>query len=189
MKQRYKKKCLIAKRDSWRRFIETTPNESRMAVLNKIVQGKSAAKLNTLVDGDGNRTEPGAETLRLLAATHFPAATEGIPHQQYGGDAGVILEEVREKFQDWVSPARTRRALKQFKISKAPGPDNIRPVIFRYLPRQRLNISRISIGGVWHYITHRSHGGKARLSSSQSRARPRTSNQNPSALSRYLTTF
>ena len=66
-KKLYQKKCAAAKTRSWRYFVETTPNESKMAVLNKIIQNKARNSVYTLQKPNGEDTEPGLETLKLLA--------------------------------------------------------------------------------------------------------------------------
>ena len=50
----YKKRCAREKSKSWRRFIETTPSEAKMAVLNKIIQRKEKNQVYTLTGPDGN---------------------------------------------------------------------------------------------------------------------------------------
>ena len=87
----------------------------------------------TLQDERGKDTEPGLETIQLLARTHFPKATADIPQQSYSARSGVDAKDLDGMFK-WISPELTRRALRQFKAKKAPGPDGIRPVIFKYLP-------------------------------------------------------
>ena len=133
MNKAYRKKCALAKKKSWRKFVETTPNENKMSILNKIVQNKDKNSIFTLNTADGT-TEPGLETIRELARKHFPAATEGIPHQSYDTSKKVTFADLDDKYGDWISTETTRSALRAFKPNKAPGPDGIRPFIFKYFP-------------------------------------------------------
>ena len=122
-----------------------------MAILNKIIQSKVSKAVNTLQKEDGTNTEPGLETLKLLARTHFPAAIEQIPHQVYDS-TDARMEDLRDKY-DWITLSLTRRALKLFKGDKAPGPDGLRPMIFKYFPNQVMeHITDIYRGciGLWY---------------------------------------
>ena len=109
--KRFKKRCAKAKLKSWRYFVETTPDESRMAILNKIIQGKSQKSINTLQKPDGTDTEPGLPTLQLLVDTHFPQATLEIPRVTYNADDYVMADQLDDRI-PWISPYLTRRALK-----------------------------------------------------------------------------
>ena len=77
IQKKYKKACRRAKRRSWRYFLETTPDETKMATVDKIINRKNQNKISTFLKDDGSTTQPGKETLQLLLNTHFPAATEG----------------------------------------------------------------------------------------------------------------
>ena len=104
-----------------------------MAVLNKIIQKKASNSIHTLQQDDGTDTEPGLETLKLLARTHFPAATTDIPEVQYSSEEKCRGADLGDMY-SWITPELTRRALRQFKPHKAPGPDGLRPLIFKYFP-------------------------------------------------------
>ena len=54
-----------------------------MAELNRILQAKARNSVYTLVKEDGTNTEPGVDTIRQIARSHFPTATEGTPKQIY----------------------------------------------------------------------------------------------------------
>ena len=125
-KKKYRKKCLAAKTRSWRYFVETTPDESKMAILNKIIQNKAKNAVHTLTKADGSNTEPGLETLQLLAKTHFPAATADVQDTEYAEEI-ELPSDMLDGMYNWINATLTRRALKQFKAKKAPGPDGVRP--------------------------------------------------------------
>ena len=76
MQKKYKLMCRRAKSKSWRVFIDSTPDETKMAAVNKIIQGKNTNTISTFINDDGSSTEPGDETLNLLVKTHFPAAVQ-----------------------------------------------------------------------------------------------------------------
>ena len=139
LQKKYKFQCRKAKRKSWRFFLETTPNENKMAIVNKIIQQKNSNAVSTFIKEDGSTSTPGVETLRMLVDTHFPAAEEGIPQQPYSSLNAVTLHQVEQACQDWITVDTVRLALRAFKPGKAAGPDDLKPIVFRYLPDNILN--------------------------------------------------
>ena len=95
--KKYKKRCAREKSRSWRLFVETTPLEAKMAVLNKIIQRKEKNQVHTLVGPNGS-TEPGEQTIELLAQTHFPAATRGLPRVLYQSGGGIPTEQLHDRY-------------------------------------------------------------------------------------------
>ena len=157
MQKKYGKACAKMKPKVWRSYVDAVPNESKMAILDKILQRRASQSIYTLKKADGSYTEPGKETIDLLMSTHFPAAhmQSGEVHEQGDGAVGEGVdefesewndsaqEEVEElveassiagRFKDWITPEKVRTALLEFKPNKAPGPDNLKPIIFKYLP-------------------------------------------------------
>ena len=138
-KRAYGKSCAKARRESWRIFVEKTPNESNMAILFKIAQRRDKRNINTLLKDDGSLTEPGAETITKLTDAHFPAATQGtdpVPHDNTLSIKTSVVEESHE----WIDSDMVRKSMRQFKPDKAPGPDGLKPLIFRYLPQNAIDI-------------------------------------------------
>ena len=133
-KRGYHKTCRKAKRSSWRRFIEKTPDEASMAFLAKLAQRKETKSINALLKQDGSRSEPGLDTIQVLAATHFPAATQGTESFIHDNAHKFETTQIRDAFQDWINPTLIKRAIKKFKPLKAAGPDNLKPIVLRHLP-------------------------------------------------------
>lgn len=138
-KRAYGKSCKRARNQSWRIFVEKTPNESNMAVLFKIAQRRDKRNINTLLKTDGSLTNPGAETIRKLTDTHFPAAQEGTTPFQHDNDIKYDTADILEDH-DWIDVDLIRKAMKQFKPYKAAGPDGLKPIIFKYLPTNALEV-------------------------------------------------
>ena len=135
----YTKACKRGRKSSWRMFVEKTPNETNMAVLFKILQRREKRAINTLVKPDESLTEPGAETIRMLTDTHFPAAHEGIDEIVHTNANKIDTEKVRDAH-DWITEDLVRKSLLQFKPNKAPGPDGLKPIVFKYLPPNAIEI-------------------------------------------------
>ena len=136
-KRAYNKACKKGRRESWRLFIEKTPNETNMATLFKIAQKRDKRSINTLLKTDGSLTEPGVETIRKLTDTHFPAAQEGTVPYEHDPNNQRSTQEIKDSH-DWIDVDSVRKAMKLFKPNKAAGPDGLKPIIFKYLPRNAL---------------------------------------------------
>ena len=141
-KRAYGRSCRKAKKESWRMFVEKTPNESNMSTLFKIAQRRDKRNINTLLNADGSLTEPGAETIRMLTDTHFPAAQEGTTPFQHDNGNTVRTSDL-EDLHDWIDADLVRKAMKQFKPYKAAGPDGLKPIVFRYLPQNTIDTMTI----------------------------------------------
>ena len=138
-KRAYGKSCAKARKESWRIFVEKTPNESNMAVLFKIAQRRDKRNINTLLKDDGSLTEPGAETIKKLTDTHFPAASEGVTRIPHDNTLTLPTSEIQESH-DWIDGDLVRKSMRQFKPDKAPGPDGLKPIVLRYLPQNAIDI-------------------------------------------------
>ena len=138
-KRSYNKACIKGRRNSWRLFVEKTPDETNMSVLFKIAQKRDKRSINTLLKPDGSLTSPGAETIRHLTGTHFPAAQEGTVPYHHDNSIQIPTREIEESH-EWIDSDLVRKAMLQFKPNKAPGPDGLKPVIFKYLPRNALDV-------------------------------------------------
>ena len=129
----FKKACRKAKSKSWRKFVSETENEKNMAFLAKISLHNDRRTLNLLENQDGDLTSPGLETLQVLANAHFPTA---LPLQEAVVVDDILLRrnDVLNSHTDFVTNELTRAALLKFKPMKAPGPDGLKPIIFKHLP-------------------------------------------------------
>ena len=132
-KKAYARACKRGRRQSWRLFVEKTPNESNMSTLFKIAQKRDRRSINTLLKDDGSLTEPGIETIRKLTDTHFPAAQQGLTKPHHTTSRKISREEIEDSH-EWITEVLVRKALLMFKPNKAAGPDELKPIIFKYLP-------------------------------------------------------
>ena len=104
-----------------------------MSTLFKITQRRDKRTINTLLKPDGSLTDLGAETIQALTAAHFPAAQAGTVPFHHDNSKSCLADDIKSKH-DWIDPDLVRQAMKQFKPNKAAGPDELKPIIFRYLP-------------------------------------------------------
>ena len=105
---------------------------SEYVKLNNIIQNKKRNKINTFVKPDGSSTKPGLETLDTLIKTHFPLATEQI-QKKYSSENMFSKDYIKSKNDDWINPDLIKEAMALFQDKKSPGPDGIKPVLFKYL--------------------------------------------------------
>ena len=68
---------------------------------------------------------------------HFPTHTERMD-PEYNHTKIVTTDITKSEFKPWVTHEHVRRVLMKFKAKKSPGPDKIKPVIFKHLPRNTL---------------------------------------------------
>ena len=104
-----------------------------MAHLSRIALHKDRRSLNVLFKSDGNITAPGGETIERLAEIHFPQANVFTQFPPHTSDKAEETSVILEKF-PYVTSRLVRRSLRLFKPDKAPGPDKLKPIIFRYFP-------------------------------------------------------
>ena len=142
-KRSYRKACRRGRRQSWRLFVEKTPDQTNMAKLFKIAQRRDRRTINTIKRPDGTMTQPGMETITALTNVHFPAAQPGTTNPNLTSANKITSEDLKDKYNDWITPELVRKAMRLFKPNKAAGPDGLKPVVFKYLPDNAINILTI----------------------------------------------
>ena len=138
----YTKSCKKGRKESWRMFVEKTPSETNMAALFRIVQKRDKRSINTLLKPDMTLTEPGAETIQRLTETHFPAAQLGTTEYVHSNHHKIPTDELQDSH-DWIDDDLVRQSMLQFKPNKAPGPDGLKPIVFKYLPQNAIEVITI----------------------------------------------
>lgn len=102
--------------------------------LTKAFSKTKAIPLTTLRKEDGVRTETGSETLKVMFDTHFP---ELKVIQDDHGPISWKEQQRRTSKYDWIIAKRevdecnVKWALESFQSFKAPGPDNIYPILLQ----------------------------------------------------------
>ena len=135
---KFRRRCRRAKDRSWRKFVSETPDEHKMAFLSKLARHREKLDLNVLYDSQGNITKPGEETIQRLAEVHFPDATPQGNFPPYNLDRAALSSEISGKY-DYISRRKVELSLMRFKPGKAPGPDGIQPLVFKYFPEKFLD--------------------------------------------------
>ena len=110
-----------------------------MAKLFKIAQKRDRRAINTLRKPDLSLTDPGADTIQMLTGAHFPDALPGTTPFKHSASNKIDREELESRYNDWISPALVRASMRLFKPNKAAGPDELKPIVFKYLPDNAIN--------------------------------------------------
>ena len=110
-----------------------------IARLTKLLNKKDR-NLVTVFDRENDTnetTEVGEETLKKLLDTHFAKATE-VPHRKYTSEVAITREQINNSFRDWINADVIKEALESFNSKKSPGPDGLKPIIFKYLDERMI---------------------------------------------------
>ena len=91
-------------------------------------------KVTTLKLPSGKYTEIGKETCEEMMAKHFPTHTPKT-NPDYNHTKIPTTDISHPEFKPWITQAHVRRVLLKFKAKKSPGPDKLKPIIFKHLPR------------------------------------------------------
>ena len=110
-----------------------------MASLAKAAQWEERRDINVLTKPDSTSTDPGQETIGMLTNTHFPAATD-VKHVTYNNRRNIAVDDLGEKYKDWIDVDKIKAALAGFEKKKSPGPDGIKPLVFEHLPPEFLRV-------------------------------------------------
>ena len=129
----------MCKNKAWRKYKECIQTEKEMAALAKQAQKEEKRDINVLSRPDGSSTDPGAQIINLLTETHFPDSK----HVTYNNRRNLPVEDIRQKFTDWIDKHKMICALQGFGKKKSPGPDGIKPLVFEHLPEEFIAIMEI----------------------------------------------
>ena len=135
---KFRRRCRRAKDRSWRKFVSDTPDEHKMAYLSKLARHRDRLDLNVLYNSEGEITKPGEETIRRLSEIHFPDASVQNGFPLYNADRAALSSEISGKY-DYITRRKVELSLMRFKPGKAPGPDGIQPLVFKYFPEKFLD--------------------------------------------------
>ena len=137
LRKKFRRRCRRSKTIAWRKFVNETPGEHKMAQLSRIALHKDRRNLNVLYRADGSITTPGGETIDRLAEVHFPQALPFHSFPSYSSDRAEETAVILDKY-PFVTDKLVRQSLRKFKPHKAPGPDKLKPIVFRYFPQTLL---------------------------------------------------
>ena len=129
----YKYNCKKIKRRSWRTFLANTAGPKQASRLVRILGGDKRGRLTVLSKNDGTFTELGKNTAEHLVKSHFPN-TEEVGEIRYNLDRKSTRMEIEDSNSGWINMDRLTKSFEGFEVKKSPGPDELKPVIFKHLP-------------------------------------------------------
>ena len=110
-----------------------------MAKAVKNLTKNTLPAVTTLKTDEGTYTKAGEETCKEIMTKHFPTHTdyrEGV----YTTNKIKTSAVTTTSYKSWITRQNVRRVLLKFKAKKSPGPDKFKPIIFKYLPNNILDI-------------------------------------------------
>ena len=132
----YRKKCLKAKAKNWEQFVEQQDSLDSINKLRKILEKNSSISIGILQKPDKTFTNPGKETLDFLLESHFPSLTE-IKETTYT-DIAITATDLKNPKVNFINTIASEVVFDSFKSKKSPGPDGLKPIVFKHLPHNCL---------------------------------------------------
>jgi ribonuclease HI len=137
----YKKKINEETKRYWNHKQATIGSEEGMAKHVKRLTREVQPQVGTLEKDDGTFTAIGEETSNEMLGIHYPSNT--IEKETIYDNENKCKTYELGKSYEWINNELIMRALLKFKDKKSPGPDEIRPLIFKHLPKNIIDQIRI----------------------------------------------
>ena len=130
-----KREIQKAKRRNWRSFIGEVNDTPTIARLHRAFNKPVAQEMGQIVNAQGVVCSS-EESLRILAATHFPNSRSTPP----GGARPPLREycDVNDPLAAFINVQRMKVVVKAFGDFKGCGPDGICPIAFKHLGENAL---------------------------------------------------
>lgn len=144
----YKKMCNKSRNKAWNDYREKMKNEEEMAKAVKYLEERTSIVVGTL-EVNNETTKPGEETINELIKQHFPHHTQR-KRIKYDMIGQINRTDLEKKYKDWINPELIKMALAKFVSKKSPGPDNLKPIIFKHLPHNFIAALNLIYKGCIH---------------------------------------
>ena len=119
-----------SKRKCWQTFTGEANNPKMAAVINRIVKGNSKVSIGLLRPDKDSTFKSPVDSVKMLLDEHFPKSRSQIDFQPC--PPGQV-EWNRDGPAGFITTWKVEKAIKSFGNYKAPGPDDIRPVLLKHL--------------------------------------------------------
>ena len=104
-----------------------------MAKHIKSLSEQLCPQIGSIIKPDGSTSLIGKETHDIIMSTHFPQYQD-LKATSYQKQKVIPSADLSFLFESWLSNDRIQLALLSFKDKKSPGPDGMKPVIFKHFP-------------------------------------------------------
>ena len=133
LQKEYSKASRNKRQAAWKAHLTETDSVSAVARLNKVLQRTDRESINLFQKPDWSYTDPGQESAEFLFRTHFPTATPVTP-VTYSAASNTPTHVPLTKYTKWINNRLVRKSLEGFQDKKSPGPDSLKPIVFKHLP-------------------------------------------------------
>ena len=130
LQKTYNKACSTARRDAEINYIKHIASITEASKIYKKASNGSQVSIGTLIDKNGKEKLPGKDTLKALFDTHFPKHTTKTNPNPAKLEIDTL--EIHKSFKGLITIDKVRKALQTFDSKKLPGPDNLKPIIFKH---------------------------------------------------------
>ena len=134
---KYYKAISRCKRRSWQEFCSNLSSVTEVSRLTRILEGKSSSRQIGILKENGRYVDSPEDALRILLDTHFPDHQVFVEH---GGKASLVGEDGagadEKEVTSFIDGLKVRSAFMSFGPKKAPGPDELTPVVLQNLPTE-----------------------------------------------------
>ncbi len=129
-RRNYSKALRRARRKDWQQFCNEASDPKKVSMINKIVQHRDRISLGILRKADSTSCESPEESIDMLLDVHFPGSqTEEHIFQPDWDKKGELIAESTS----FITEEKVRAAIRSFGSLKAPGPDEIQPLVLMHL--------------------------------------------------------
>ena len=104
-----------------------------MAKHIKTLSEQICPQIGSIIKPDGSHSLIGKDTHDIIMHTHFPQCTDRKP-TTYNNQLSISTTELQYIFDAWLSMDKIKLALNSFKDKKTPGPDGMKPIVFKHFP-------------------------------------------------------
>ena len=133
LQSEYSNAVKAKRKAAWRQHLTESDSVKEVARLNRFLQTSERHSINLFCKDDGTYTEPGPESIAFLAKTHFPTASAVTPIQ-YSSSQNVLSSKPLSLYKEWINESLIRKAFRGFQDKKSPGPDLLKPIVFKHFP-------------------------------------------------------
>ena len=140
--RKYKNMCIKAKDRHRKRTHKIIPDESKMAKHIKSLSEQICPQIGSVIKPDGRNSLVGKGTQGIIMNSQFPQNIEP-KLTSYQNHITIFRKDLHYFFKTWLSLDKIKLALNSFKDKKTPGPDGMKPIIFKHFPESILKLLQL----------------------------------------------
>ncbi len=130
VRRNYSKALRRARRKDWQQFCNDASDPKKVSIINKIVKCRDRVSLGILQKADKTLCESPEESIDTLLDVHFPGSQ--LERHNFRPN-WMKSRELNSAVSAFITEEKVRAAIGSFGSLKAPGPDEIQPLILSHL--------------------------------------------------------